>query len=63
MHRQRWRSRGFCRKECVRVIVDVPRTEKSTNWAGIKTEKTVQVEMFEQRLQFLGGGHCLRLSV
>jgi hypothetical protein len=27
------------------------------------TEKKVQVEVLEQRLQFLGGGHRLRVSV
>ena len=29
IHRQRWRSGGFGRKECVRFIIGVPETEKS----------------------------------
>jgi len=61
--RQRGRSCRFGRGKCVRLIVDVPRTEKSGNCEGKKAEKRIQVELFEQGLQFLSGGHCLRLSV
>jgi len=57
--RQRGRSCRFGRGKCVRLIVDVPRTEKSENCEGKKAEKRIQVELFEQGLQFLGGGHCL----
>jgi len=63
VHRQRWRRGWLGWRECVRVIVDVPRTEISEIWTGAKAERRIQVEVLEQRLQFLGGGHCLRLSV
>ena len=64
VNRQRWRIGRFCREECVRFIVNVPRIEKSEKkLGGMKAEKKIQVEVLEQRLKFLGGGHCLRLSV
>ena len=63
VYRQRWRIERFYWGECVGVIVDVSRIEKSKKLEGMKAEKTIQVEMLEERLQFLGGGHRLRLSV
>ena len=63
VYRQRWGTRGLGREECVGFIVNVPRTEKSEIWTGVKTERKIQVEVFEQRLQLLGGGHCRRVSV
>jgi hypothetical protein len=60
--RQRWRIGGLGWEECVGFIVGVPRTETSIKRERMK-EKKVQVEVFEQGLQFLGGGHRLRLSV
>ena len=61
--RQRGRIWRFCWEECVRFIVGIPRTESSKRGEGIKTRSAIQVKMFEQRLQFLDGGHRLRLSV
>lgn len=61
--RQRGRIGGFCWDECVRLIVDVPRIEKSGNLEEIEAGREIQVEMLVQRLQFLGGGHRQRLSV
>ena len=61
--RQRGRIGWLSWEECVGFIVDVPGTEISKNCRGMRTKKKVQVEVLEQGLQFLGGGHRLRLSV